>query len=233
MWKDILDERSPLRRIESNVHRGVGPGHLGVVVGRPGIGKTAALIQIGINEMAHDRPVLHLTVSDGVAQSRDAYDELIHGVAKACGMEASYDTLRVQVERNRHIHTYAANEFSVSKVREAMGFLKQYMEFQARVVLIDGLALAEFGAENLAALKSFAAEAEVSIWMTVTSDGDGTPESAMATLGAHAAQFSQVLQIHPSDAGKISLRLLKNGEDVADEPLHLQLNATTLLLADD
>ena len=46
MHRKEVNERSPMRVLEHSIHGGLGRGNIGVVVARPGLGKTAFLVGI-------------------------------------------------------------------------------------------------------------------------------------------------------------------------------------------
>ena len=54
------NSRSPLRILERSSGNAVRPGELGVVMARAGVGKTAFLVQIGIDHALREKPT-HLT----------------------------------------------------------------------------------------------------------------------------------------------------------------------------
>ena len=55
-----LTERSPMRVFENSIHGGLGAGNLGVVVARHGMGKTAFLVDIALDDLLRGRKVLHV-----------------------------------------------------------------------------------------------------------------------------------------------------------------------------
>ena len=59
MYRKELNERSPLRLFEHSIHGGLGRGNVGVVVARHGIGKTAFLVGIALDDAMRGRKVLH------------------------------------------------------------------------------------------------------------------------------------------------------------------------------
>ena len=57
MFKKEVNEQSPLRILEASIHGGLGKGNLGVVAARAGVGKTACLVQIGLDDLLRDKHV--------------------------------------------------------------------------------------------------------------------------------------------------------------------------------
>ena len=55
MYGKELNERNPLRLFEHSIHGGLGRGNIGVVVARHGIGKTAFLVGIALDDAMRGR----------------------------------------------------------------------------------------------------------------------------------------------------------------------------------
>ena len=54
--RSSLNERSPLRLLEKGLHGGLGKGNIGVVLAGPGVGKTAFLVGVALDEPDARRP---------------------------------------------------------------------------------------------------------------------------------------------------------------------------------
>ena len=104
MYSKELNERSPLRLFEHSIHGGVGPGNIGVVVARHGLGKTAFLVGIAIDDAIRGRRVLHVSLDKTVDHMREFYDEIFMDLAHSANLE-DIPTARVDMERHRLIHT--------------------------------------------------------------------------------------------------------------------------------
>src|SRR4029077_2202291 len=59
VYREELNENNPLRLFAHSLHRGLGRGNIGVVVARHGIGKTAFLVGIALDDAMRGRKVLH------------------------------------------------------------------------------------------------------------------------------------------------------------------------------
>jgi predicted ATP-dependent serine protease len=58
--------QSPLRLLDRSIRGGLGKGHLGVIVAPAGVGKSACLVQIGLDALLRQKTVLHLAVRQSV-----------------------------------------------------------------------------------------------------------------------------------------------------------------------
>ncbi|MCH8962850.1 MAG: hypothetical protein IH820_16455, partial [Bacteroidetes bacterium] len=51
MYRKFLNARNPLRLLEKGLHGGLGGGNLGIVIAGPGVGKTAFLVGVALDEL--------------------------------------------------------------------------------------------------------------------------------------------------------------------------------------
>ncbi len=87
MYSKELNERNPLRLFEHSIHGGLGPGNIGVVVARHGIGKTAFLVGIALDDAIRGRKVLHVSLDKTVDHVREFYDEIFMDLAHSAHLE--------------------------------------------------------------------------------------------------------------------------------------------------
>src|SRR5512141_1862408 len=102
MHRKDLNERSPLRLLEKSIHGGLGGGNIGVVAARHGLGKTAVLVGIALDDLMRGRKVLHVALNERFEKIRDYYDEIFMDLARAEKLE-DIPTERLEVERHRNI----------------------------------------------------------------------------------------------------------------------------------
>ena len=62
MHQKEINERSPLRVLEQSIHGGLGRGNIGVIVARHGVGKTAFLVGVALDDLMRGRSVLHVSM---------------------------------------------------------------------------------------------------------------------------------------------------------------------------
>src|SRR5689334_24648984 len=104
MYRKDVNERSPMRVFEKSMHGGLGRGHVGVVASRPGVGKTALLVQIALDDLLRDRRVLHISHEHAVDHVRAYYDEIFHDLAERTKLEEP-ESVRLLIERGRQIYS--------------------------------------------------------------------------------------------------------------------------------
>src|SRR5437762_6455389 len=151
MYRKELNERSPLRLFEHSINGGLGPGNIGVVVARHGIGKTAFLVGIALDDAMRGRKTLHVSLDKTVDHIREFYDEIFMDLAHSAHLE-DLASERLEMERNRIIHTYAGKSFTVPKLRHSINFPKEYAHFDPACVIVQGF---EFDRAPLEDIESF------------------------------------------------------------------------------
>src|SRR5512143_625271 len=105
MYAKEVNEHSPLRILEKSTHGGLGKGNLGVVMARAGVGKTACLVQIGLDDLMRGRDVLHVALGQTLEHVQSWYDALFDDLALRTRLEDK-DAVRAQVVRHRVIKAY-------------------------------------------------------------------------------------------------------------------------------
>ena len=137
MRRKEINERSPVRVLEASIHGGLGPGNIGVVVARHGVGKTAFLVGVALDDLMRGRKVLHVSLEHPSEKVRTYYDEIFSDLAHEKELEDVWK-VRLEMERNRRIHAYIDGSFSIDKLREAIAFMREHSDFSPVAIMLDG-----------------------------------------------------------------------------------------------
>ncbi|HEY3177071.1 MAG TPA: ATPase domain-containing protein [Candidatus Polarisedimenticolia bacterium] len=230
MYSKDLNERSPLRVFERSIHGGLGRGNIGVAAGRHGVGKTAFLVGVALDDLMRGRKVLHVALDQSVEKVREYYDEIFMDLARSSGLKDA-GRERLEMERNRNIHTYVNHSFSVAKLTEAIVFLRNFAHFEPEAVMIDGFDFEAGAVGDVFELRRIAKELNAEMWMTAITHRDarrnerGIPEPA--------ARFEETISVIVSlahDGRGVRVRLLKDHESPNVSDTSLMLDPTTMLL---
>ena len=230
MHRKEVNERSPMRVLEHSIHGGLGRGNIGVVVARPGLGKTAFLVGIAMDDLLRGRKVLHVSLEHTVEKVRDYYDDIYSEIAHKRELEDVWK-VRVEMERNRRIHCYPPERFSVDKLREAISFMKEHGEFEPVAIVIDGW---DFGAkttEDIKRIRGIAEELQAEVWMSATTHREakrnerGVPEPV-----AHLEGELDVILSMAHDGTSVHVGLHKDHDSADVTDMKLALDPTTMLL---
>jgi hypothetical protein len=230
MYSKELNERNPLRLFEHSIHGGLGPGNVGVVVARHGIGKTAFLVGIALDDAIRGRKVLHVTLDKTVDHVREFYDEIFMDLAHSAGLE-DLASARLEMERHRMIHTYAGGTFTTDKLRHSIQFLKEVAHFDPACLILQGFAFEKATLADIEALRQLAAEFNVELWMSaLTHRGAATDEHGIPEPVAKLAPAIAVIVQMADDGGTVKLSLLKDHDNPNVAKLALALDPSTMLL---
>jgi hypothetical protein len=242
MYRKEVNERSPMRVFEGSMHGGLGRGNVGAVASRPGVGKSALLVQIGLDDLFRDRKVLHISHEHAVDHVRSYYDEIFHDIAQAMRLEDPA-TVLLDIERNRRIfsllgHVRAApasqraGDAWVRKIAETVTFARDVAHFEPDVIVIDGFDATTSAPSAVKALRTLAREVSAEIWISAQV-ADAPPAKGLpASLAACAEDIAVVVYLQ-AERDVVRLRLLKDhdSEDLAD--LHLRLDSHSMRIVDE
>ncbi|HVP31367.1 MAG TPA: hypothetical protein VMW35_19630 [Myxococcota bacterium] len=226
MYRKFLNARSPMRLLEKGLHGGLGAGNLGVILAGRGVGKSAFLVGVALDELLRGQPVLHVSLGDGVAHVRAYYDTVFDDLAASTHLDGAAAT-RAEIERRRSIRSYPASGFSAAKLREA---LKIEGEAGAKptLVIVEGYELDAASRDEVLELKALAGELGAELWLSAACPGDkvqGVPPSLARVEDA----VSVILALEPAE-GSVRLRALKDHDNPDVSALHVALDPRTLLL---
>ena len=230
MHRKELNERSPLRLLEQSIHGGLGRGNIGVVVAQRGVGKTAFLVGVALDDLMRGRKVLHVALDEPVDKIRDYYDEIFMDLAHSLNLE-DIGNERLEVERNRNIHSYVGSSFSIPKLREAIEFLRTYMDFDPAALIIEGFDFEKATIADMEALRHVARDIDGELWMSaVTHRVSPKNEHGVPEPVAHVEQAIDVILSMQHGGDTVNLHLLKDHDNPEVSDSHVALDPTTLLL---
>ena len=230
MYRKELNERNPLRLFENSIHGGLGPGNIGVVVARHGIGKTAFLVGIALDDAMRGRKALHVSLDKTVDHIREFYDEIFMDLAHSAHLE-DIPAERLEMERNRIIHTYAGKSFTVDKLRHSINFLKENAHFDPACLILQGFDFERATLADMEALRQLAGEFNVEMWMSaITHRGVPLNEHGIPEPIAKLASAIAVIVQMADDSGSVQLSLLKDHDNPNVAKLTLALDPSTMLL---
>lgn len=230
MHQKEINERSPMRVLEQSIHGGLGRGNIGVVVARHGVGKTAFLVGVALDDLMRGKNVLHVSLEQTSDRVRTYYDELFAELAHSEQLEDVWK-VRTEVERHRRIHCYLGGTFTLPKFKNALRFGRQHSDFIPAAIMIDGFEFAKATSEELQSLRALARDLDAEIWMSAVT----TREASRNDRGIPepVARFESALDVilTMGHAGKnVNVVLHKDHDNLQTSDLKLVLDPTTMLL---
>ena len=221
LYKKERNARSPFTILEASTRGGLGKGNLGIVVGGPGVGKTACLVHVGLDDLLRDAKVLHIALGgidvDEVVLSYDnLFSELADGTEHAERADA-----KLAMKQLRIIRTKREPTLHVERLDRLAQMLVTDLDFVPRAIVVDGYDWnqePEHTTFVLHALRALAAQSDAEVWMSacITSEqARSNPTELMAPCSDYARLIDVALLLEPQN-DHVSIRLLK---DHADAPV--------------
>ncbi len=237
MYRKEVNQHSPLRILDKSIHGGLGKGNLGVVMARAGVGKTACLVQIGLDDLMRDRPVLHLALEQTVEHVQSWYDALFEDLAIQNDLE-DQDGVRARLNAQRVIHAFADHDLWPERLEKTVEMFKKHLDFDPAAILVDGYDWAAHSvAENAAMIGAFKAYAKMlgaELWMTAQTHREGTgdhPDKIPPPCDQYQSLIDVAVFLEPHGE-LVALRLLKDHGDATPHETRLHLDPDTLRLID-
>jgi len=229
--KDLC-ERSPLRVFERAIGGGLGPGNIGVVLSRHGVGKTGFLIGLALDSLLRGRKVLHISTKESVERLRAFYDQIFHNLAEDLQLE-NRGQHHLDMERHRHILVYNRKFFSLEKLENSVAFLCDAAGFSPDLVIMDGTPRFEKTERwEMEGVRRLAGEWDAEVWTSSNIHREGqeiNPDGIPVDVARHLELLDVILYLEPKGR-RTRVRLLRDRgrTDLAD--LQLELETATLLL---
>jgi len=226
MYRKFVNARSPMRLLEKGLHGGLGAGNLGVILAGRGVGKSAFLVGVALDELLRGQPVLHVSLGDGVSHVRAYYDTVFDDLAASTRLDGAAAT-RAEIERRRSIRTYPAVGFGAAKLREAVK-IEGEAGSKPSLVIVEGYELEAASRDEVLELKALASEIGAEIWLSASCPTDKV-EGLPGALARVEDAVSVILALEPAEA-TVRLRALKDHGNPDVSALHVSLDPRTLLL---
>ncbi len=225
MVRKEVNLQSPLRILDRSMRGGLGKGNLGAVMAPAGVGKSACLVQIGLDDLLRERAVLHVAVGQTVEHVSAWYDALFDDLAELTDL-ADRAVVRESIGRRRLIQAFAEGAFGPQGLEDALASFQAHLGRTPSAILVDGFDWSGPGCTAaLAAIKASARRAGAELWMTAPTPGRVTtpPCERCAAL----VDVGLFLEPHGSH---VKLRLVKDFDGASSVDVHLSLHSETLRL---
>lgn len=209
---------------------------MGLVMARPGLGKTAILVQIALDSILRGKQVVHVSIGQTIEKAKVWYDDILNDISASAKHEDMAD-LQLEVSRNRMIMTFNASTFSRPKLEERLNDLIYQDIFRPCCMIVDGLDFSKVDRQMLVDMRELQREANMSIWFSAVTHREAQSETvvkhdmpAPCDMVDDLFDTAIMLQPEPGDESKIFLNVLKDTTGCVAPGKSLRLDPTTLVV---
>ncbi len=234
MLKNDLISKNPLGAFSADAGGSDSDNRMGLVMARAGLGKTAILVQIALDNMLKGKQVLHVSIGQNIEKTKAWYDDILTDVASGSKTENITD-LQNELMRNRMIMTFNESSFSRPKLEERLNDLVYQDIFRPSCVVIDGFDFAKADREFLEDMRDLQKNTGMNVWFSALTHRDASevsPEGIPAPCNEVADIFDSVILLEAQSGGdnKIFLNILKDTTGCVEPGKSLRLDPTSMIV---
>jgi hypothetical protein len=232
MVKEELIEKSPIRVLEKSIHGGLKKGNLGVIASRKGVGKTAVLVQIALDELLQGKHVIHVSFKAHSSHVVDWYEDLFEEVARKRKLEHMRD-VHDEIVKNRVLMNFSQDGIGADQLRRSLSAMIREGGFKADCIIVDGFDFSRGDTAHIKTIKEFARTESVEVWYSCTlppSGGEKSKEGVPLILKDYMDSIDVLISLDPMP-DCIHFSVLKDHDRINPEDLKLKLDPKTLLIA--
>ncbi len=216
---------SPVRMLENMMGGAPGSGALGVCMAHAGIGKTAFLIQIGIDAALSGRKVLHVALGQTTEHVQSWYETLLKDLLARCAVDGA-DELIAGAASRRVIQSFADRNFTAERLKQVVELYRANMQFAPDIIIIDGFdweggSVIETAA-LLGACKACAASLGAALWMSAGTGEEQPPQALPRPCDMFEALIDAAIFLRP-DNRQVQVCLLKSRDTLPSEAAAVML----------
>ena len=233
MQKEDLIENNPLRVFAQDANGKEVNQRMGLVMARAGLGKTAILVQIALDNILRGHQVLHVSVGASLDKTRVWYDDILNDITAGAKLEDA-EEIHTQVMRNRLIMTFKEAGFTRPKLEERLNDLLYQNVFRPACVVIDGFDFSGLGRQAVADIREMMEVMDLQVWFSALVHRDDPRVSAAGVPApCHDVDdlFDTVVLVQPEGDGQnLSLNVVKDATGCVKPGKALVLDPSTYLV---
>ncbi len=219
---------SPLKILEQSSRKELGPGNLGVLIARAGVGKTSCLIHIAFDKIFRQEKLIHISLEEGPEKITAYYNVMYSDLVKTLNITQEY---RSRIDKDRMILAYLNQSFEIERLRASLDNLKNKLEFIPGTLIIDGLDFENADKTLFDDFIKFARDFSVEIWFSALSHrhiSDINERGIPYPCHQFDDMFSIIMQLQPEPSG-VTLKLLKDHDNTEITDISVSLDPATFL----
>ncbi len=231
MLKKKLILKDPLKFLGFDAEENTGHGKTGIVIARPGVGKTAFLVQLGISALLKEKNVLHISIQDMVDKVDLWYSEIFQNITNSFESEDAkklWDELLI----HRFIMTFESESFDFNKLQKRIQDLKTQNIFHPDLIIVDGLTYHASDGDEYAKFNHFIKSQSINLWICVRTNVpfESEPDGFLKYLGNAFIELFDILILIIPEKNRIQVKTYISGKSSEPKRPVLFLNPSSLLI---
>jgi hypothetical protein len=179
---------------------------------KAGVGKTAFLSLLALEEIRRGGKVLHVCVDETPDKIRTWYEEILRAYGKNYP-RAIIKEIAYRIDTLRFVASFLHNSFSLQRLQELTLNLTDQAKFNPSILILDGLDVERFDFSFFASLKGFLRETMMPMWMSARIHQ--LADEQTRTVVPHpcdgiASLLDVVILMEHGEQGMTGIRVLKN-----------------------
>ncbi len=227
MGYETLVNQNPLRVLNLGRHN----KHMGLIMARAGLGKTALLVQIALDSILRGNRVIHISIGASIDKTKIWYDDILHFILQDGSVTNPHELIDM-VQRHRMIMTFKESAFSRPRLEERLNDLILQDIFKPNCLVVDGFDFENTTREDLEDIKDLLDAMSMQAWFSAVShrnDDRVSPAGVPAPCHDIDDLFDTVVLLKPEDK-MIQLDIIRNNGEEASDTGALTLDPTTMMV---
>lgn len=223
MVKQDLINHSPVRLFDNISEGGLKAGQMGIITAKKGLGKTSVLVQFGIDDLIHDKQLVHVSFDQHSSNVITWYDNVLAEIGKKKNL-GDTTSLNESIVRNRIILNFNQENFSLPKVINTIKALKEGGS-NISAIIIDGAELSRIPEADIKAVSDYVKAEKITAWFSDTNESPKLSE----TVSKELLPYFSIVGHLASNGSNVELTVLK-ADDKEIEPKSLIIDSKTMLM---
>ncbi len=226
-----MEQRSPVRIFEKSIHGGLGKGNVGIFIARAGVGKTACLVYIALDDIVRGNKVLHFGVEKNADKIKIWYNQIANNLIDSFHLTNGNELMK-KIDENLIIMSYLNSSFSPEKMDSGIHNIVKQGEFIPEAIIVDGFDFESATREEINALKEIAQRFSLEMWFSgrIHRENQIFNQRGVPTPYDNFEDLLSVIVVLEPIHEAIFLKLLKDHDNPDLANLHVKLDPKSLLV---
>jgi hypothetical protein len=228
MGYEPLVQQNPLRVLDTGREN----NQMGLVMARPGLGKTALLVQIALDAILRGKRVIHVSIGETIDKTKTWYDGILQSILQDYNLSKPQELIDM-VSHQRMIMTFKVAAFSRSRLEERLNDLILQDIFRPNCLIVDGFDFVTAEREALEDIRNLMEIMNMQAWFSANCRREDTrvsPAGVPAPCHEIDDLFDMIILLKPEKDATIQLDIIRNYGERVENGRGLSLDPTTMMV---